>query len=82
MHILSGRSLSKKSYIVCISQGSPEKKNSQYGICVNIYYRKPDHMDVETGKFNIFSQQAGDLGIQWCCSTSHSRLKRGDLVLT
>lgn len=50
------------SYIVCISQGSPEKKTSQYGICVNIYYRKPDHTNMETGKFNIFCQQAGNLG--------------------
>lgn len=80
MHILSGRSLSKKSYIVCISQGSPEKKkNSQYGICVNIYYRKPDHMDMEIGEFNIFSQQAGDLGepvvlFYLTCKTEERRL--------
>ena len=48
MHILSGRSSPEKKQPVCI--------------CVNIYYRKPDNIDMETEKFNIFCQQAGDLG--------------------
>lgn len=50
-----------ESYIVCIGPSSPER-NSQYGICVKIYYSKPDHMSMESEEFNIFCQQAGDLG--------------------